>query len=462
MIKKLSFACLLITLSHFSIAQSYWIPKTPFLDFCFRYKGDINNITNGSHFLKVKNLSGSNHQESIIKNKSGLFILIDGTGKVFKAFDTLNKMMLFKRIDSTVFEGYNAGAINYSFHNNIYSLGGNGFWHINGQLRLFDSVTKEWNGIRINQEFHIVNRNFSFDKDGKGLFIVQYPYENVISPPNDSTFSILKFNCETNQIEKLGQLNSDVRLPLNLQEVNYKIILKSIPGATIFCSNYSNIYLIDFEHNHVKKLINNRVRTILMGRSNGSLLENTFELGGKVYYTLSKDPNQTLNSFELNLSDFSNDSIPLYYPDHPSFYRLGIIMLCLILLFGIITFVIRKKLKKAVSPNSNNSPNREYKNYYFSIQELECIDAIIKQVELPAQGLNQLLGVANKSEEVQRMIRSNLLKSINDKFKVHFQTDTDFVERTKSEKDKRYVYYTISKANLEIYQRGLKSPKKIH
>jgi len=460
--KKFAILILSALLGLKSFGNTIWIPKTQFLDFCYRYKGNLNNITNTSSFLPVYySNSKKRSNQFVVKDKTGLYILIGATGKVFKATDTLNSKIAFKRIDSTYFEGYNGEAINYSYQNNIYSLGGEGLWRINGQLRIFDTTVHEWNSVKINHEFNFKNRCYNYDNNSSEIFVIQYPYENVITADVENNFYILKLNLLTTNIEKQGLLNKEINISWNyFMSIN----LNSIEGSNILSLGYSKIYLLDYKNNQIRFLKNELIRKILNGKSNLTNLTNVFELNGKVYYTIDSDPKQIQKSFEIKLSDFSSESIPLYFPEHNYHYlKLAIAGLIIFIIGGLVGWsLFRVKFKKSQKQHSTTIESEPFTASKFTNQEIECIEAIIERIDqggLPANELIRMVGANKKSEEVQRLLRSNLIKSINQKFSLNNKIDTDFIERVKSDEDKRFMYYTISRANLEVYLNNIKPGK---
>ncbi len=101
--------------------------------------------------------------DNIILNKDGLFIPIDGTGRVYQILSNGESDISFLRIDSTIFSGYNIGAYTFNYKDTIFSLGGYGFWQFNGHLRSFNKVNHEWDIIQLNKKLPIT-------KDFIGIF----------------------------------------------------------------------------------------------------------------------------------------------------------------------------------------------------------------------------------------------------------------------------------------------------
>ena len=70
------------------------------------------NFNNSAHFL--------------LKTPSGLFLNIEGTGRLYRIKQKGN-FIDFERIDSTYFSGYNFRSLLFNIGDSIYSFGGEGF-----------------------------------------------------------------------------------------------------------------------------------------------------------------------------------------------------------------------------------------------------------------------------------------------------------------------------------------------
>ena len=103
------------------------------------------------------NFKNSNHR--LIKTTKGLFLSVDGTGRIYE-IEQKGNGLLFTRQDSTYFSGYNFGSLLFNMNNSIYNFGGEGFWHTNGDLRVYDdSITHEWQALKLNKIMIIITIN---------------------------------------------------------------------------------------------------------------------------------------------------------------------------------------------------------------------------------------------------------------------------------------------------------------
>ena len=115
------------------------------------FNGNINLLGN-TKLLNLENtILGSNQQE-LVKNGDDLYILVSQTGMFFQLDSVMVDSLRFIRADRTINLNYNIGAINFFYKDQFYSYGGYGFWKVNGYLRKFNVVDKEWDINPLNKE----------------------------------------------------------------------------------------------------------------------------------------------------------------------------------------------------------------------------------------------------------------------------------------------------------------------
>ena len=87
--------------------------------------------------------------------------------------------------------------------------------------------------------------------------------------------------------------------------------------------------------------------------------------------------------------------------------------------------------------------------------EINLINKLIEKSNidshLSVDELNNILGIKKKTIEIQKRVRTEAINRINHKFNINFNLETKFIERTRSNDDKRYFNYIIIKKNANIY-----------
>lgn len=152
--RNLGFVLITLMLGLTISAQEIRLKRTPMLDRLYATKHNISEI-NDFPYYQINNLSffetrikiPYKHGIKLIVNDSGLYLLTNGSGFVYKAIKQENDSLRFKAVDSTFYVSYNAGSIKISYKNELYSFGGYGFWHTNGYLLQF-KPGKDWQRLK--------------------------------------------------------------------------------------------------------------------------------------------------------------------------------------------------------------------------------------------------------------------------------------------------------------------------
>lgn len=134
------------------------------------------------------------------------------------------------------------------------------------------------------------------------------------------------------------------------------------------------------------------------------------------------------------------------------YVTLFILLIC----FGLNTLKAFKSKKIERSQTELDEPDT-----FILFNELEktVITQIIEksknQEPFTVYELNIVLGVKNKSIEIQKKIRTEAIIRINHKFNVNFNMDTVFIERVRSIEDRRYFNYFINEENMKVYLKSI-------
>jgi hypothetical protein len=433
--------------------QSYTIPATPVLRYLYKTENEINSIskTNKLFLFPIK-LGKMQARFNLLKNRNGLFALVEGTGKVFKAVDLTKNNITFTRIDSTHFYGNNYNAIIFSYDGIIYSFGGYGFWNKNGLLSHFTHGA-EWSIDKINKKFKTDNDLYTYQSNKSIIYYIEFPFKDESINENDNQTNVIVFDIIKKENKILGKLNDKLKLQYNYLHVD----VPSINGILVGSSN--EILLLNFTYNKVYKLINLKIIGLLNGNS-GSEIQTLFENEGRIFYTSETDT--SLRSLKVSMSDFKEEPYPIFISEKNELNK-GIIFIAFVVIFIIIillTFYKQRNRKSKIEELAVTSDKEEIyisdlnSNEFNSIEE-NLINRLIEKSNidsyLTVDELNSILGIKKKTIEIQKRVRTEAINRINHKFNINYNLETAFIERTRSAEDRRYFNYIISKKNIRIY-----------
>jgi hypothetical protein len=428
----------------------------------------------------------------VVKNDSGLFIFPQGTGRVYR-YQT--ESMRWKRVDSTYFKGYNFNSLHFGIGNEIYSFGGYGFWQINGMLRQYNPISGEWNIIKTNRYIpwmlkHYGLSNFYFLDTLSGKLVVNGLGTNGLQTLKDQTdpeigTDIYALDLKNGDWQKLGHFRDTALEMIGL-----------LPWGIL--DVHGNV--TDIPNNRTYKLGEQLISKLqaITYRSNASAEVQISFCNDSTLFITRND--QDYDSLIINRADLIDLGIPVYEPIETGIFEkwsglkeYGSLFLLLVSGFVLGLFINWKKDGKAKglsldSPEylpkiENHEPvipqNQavadipektptdekavtfrssrildlleekersllEFIYYYSSEERLTTIEEI-----------NKVIGVANRSMEVQKRMRSDLMGSINQKMGLITKDKKPVIDKQRSEFDKRSFEYFIRTEHMELVARVL-------
>jgi hypothetical protein len=427
--------------TQFTTTQTITIDSNSLFQFLFNYPHKISLFSRT--YISPLEFKEGTASVKIIKNELGLYLLINGTGRVYKAVSLQNNRVNFQRIDSTINFGFNFSSIDFSFNNDIYSYGGYGYWNINGQLRIY-TAHHEWSIVKLDKELDVLDNLNYYSEEKSRLYFVEAPH--VIESTNSKTteYNAIVLNLDKLENKNLGQINRKINIS------NAKIIcsLTHLNGSLI-CIDY-DFYIIDYENNKIYKLINKKLNKLFFSMLNNNF--NTFfSIDNKIYFY--NKPKNILSSISISKSDFKPEPYPLY-KKAIDYELIKYAFLITILGFIILLYAYKKIHRNKVKNNQILEPDKS-SNEFTNI-EITIIKSLIIVSEnngyLNVSEINEILGIKKKAIEIQKRVRSETINRINHKFNIEYNQKTVLIERIKSKEDARFYNYFINSSNIKIYR----------
>ena len=133
-------------------------------------------------------------------------------------------------------------------------------------------------------------------------------------------------------------------------------------------------------------------------------------------------------------------------------------------MLSILIFYVSKKIrKKGISPKSNAA--KDFRNLnekeLFTLMEKLLLSIIVKnQKELgkktSVDEVNKLLGISNKSIDVQKRKRSDTISSINEKYAlITNNQEYKLINRVRTEFDKRMYEFFILEEDITVIENNI-------
>lgn len=465
-IKKLHlFATILFSLivstscAQFDVDSTFTIKSNPFFRDLASREGKVYTVSINSDFSGVSLTSpilGSLGFELLKLRGRNLYLHFFRSGKIYQLDTTLTteQELYFKRIDATWNYNYNIGSNLFTVGNEIYEIGGYGFWKSNGILRKFNFKDREWDVILLNKEIFPQNigqaGTVTWIDSAEQYFYV--PFQRITNDGltdqgvgKDFIYEANRLHISKNTWEYLGKTNQEV-FDLLKNASN----LFSSPSGILLC-NTSKVYYLDYTNNRVS-LYENPSLAQTLSRLNNSFASYYYK-DWVYWYNYS---NARYDSVYINRAKFMPIAAPIWEKNWSMFQLVGAGLFLFLLIGGLFWWWIRKSSfskqregKEGFSSSMHSHP--------FNETELSLLLLLAgktkKGLTATIAEINYVLGIKDKNPGMQKKVRSDVLNSVNEKFKLLHRGQGQLIQSVRSESDKRYFEYLVNAELLPELQK---------
>lgn len=392
--------------------------------------------------------------KSLLSCKQQLMALEKGTGRIM-LIDSLGRA---QRLDATKYGGDRFGSFEFVYNDTLYSIGGYGFWHVNGLVRRFDASTKDWNVIITNRSIPAaigVNAIFHFNPKVGKVFILHEPYSDENSSkkiPKEPRVSLAIFDLVT---KKWNETNHEVSTDL-MRSISDILELTHTDQSVLIHSKFNtNTLELDFENNQYYTLeptFLTKYSTLSSQKSFpfyrsqntklfiGELLDTHFDTLETSLYRRNRG-NITYKTASIERDSFVNNKILL-------------VSICLnILLVGLLIYLIFGKSNQQIASQTKEPPSdaRDYARVFTDLLDDTELQ-VVKEIWLNSHSgtntsideINKLLCIDKRPYKIQNNLRAEALKLINKKFNDFTNTRDELIVRKRSDFDKRFFTYHVN------------------
>lgn len=442
---------------------SYTVYNTPFLRTLRNPRFDgCDLVPHSGVSLKIIDFKNSNFRtygQVLLIRKGELYVHISASGMLYKCTGNIgNDSLRFDRIDKTEHYGYNINAKTFVHKDRFYNIGGYGFWRWTGQLRFYNDRSADWKIERLNREIPVVLGPPGFPQwkstTGNQLislgFVIGRQSEKV--PENErvkSIDSVISLDLDKADWTVLGKLNP--RLDA-LSKSEY--ILRSVMDSGLVVDLKENIQYLNLLDNKIYNLSN---RDILNFFYSNIVQKISWYKDGQIYYTVLGE--WQVDSLKIGAQDFTFSGESVYTTSKSSGNIISGSVLAILAIAGFLFYKKRKQHVPLVDTISSTSeaptvlspyPVKEvFEEIEKSLLKLLMDNMTARNSRTATDEVNRVLGMASKSGDMQKRKRSDVIRSINAKYRLLLpDKDVELIDRVKSEVDARLYEYCITTSEL--------------
>lgn len=447
--------------------SSYSVLNTPFLRTIRNPRFDgCEIVPHSAVSLKLINFKNSNfrtYEQVLLIRKGELYIYISATGMLYKCAGNIDADSLrFDRIDKTEHYGYNINAKTFLHKDRFYNIGGYGFWRWNGQLRFFNDRSADWKIERLNREIPVVLNPPGFPqwKSRKGNQLISLGYVSANStekvPEQErvkSIDSVISLDLDRTNWTVLGKLNPTLDA---LSKSEYT--LRSMLDSGVVVDINENIQYLNLLDNKIYSLSN---QDILNFFYSNIVQKVSWYHDGQIYATILGE--WQVDSIKIGAQDFTYTGEQVYTTSNPSSSLISGSLLAILAIAG---FWFYKKSKKGVQPKDPRSKTEEqgavrspypvkevFEEVEKALLRMLMENMAIRNSRTATDEVNRVLGMASKSGDMQKRKRSDVIRSINAKYRLLVpEKDVELIDRVKSDLDARLYEYCITASELPFLE----------
>lgn len=383
---------------------------------------------------------------SQIELGESIYFFLGGTNRAFQY--NFNEKY-FRELKTSGQDGIDFGANFFKYRNKIYKIGGVGFWNVNNQLYEFDFQTNRWKYLQTEgQSSFGISDMFSYFDNKTGLLYSMDIFRFTLNP-DEKEIALRTLNIKTKEWNEIGKVKNPILLQFFRK--NADLVNNKIDNFHFLSGEPEWMYVMDFLNNQFYQY-NGLEKHFYSDRFLGEYYESGKR---KLVFCNLHQFDFSVNSYTVEFSDHSlrkylkplgilvekEPLIDLNILIHP------FIILLELFLIGIILFKAGIIFKKLSKPDIKNP---EYENILQKILDLD-------KNEFSSEELNVIIKVVEKNPDTQRHYRSKFFVGFNRYIADQYKLE-EVIKRKASERDKRYVTYSIDE-KLIHYFKGINSNK---
>jgi len=392
--------------------------------------------------------------QELIKTNENLYILIAQSGVIYQLEDKQDSTYSFHRIDATININYNIASNNFVWDKHIYSYGGYGFWKLNGHLRAFNFLDKEWDIAPADKEIISNGYNWYSNKEGR----VYVPFQSIVNagiigPESISgikNYDSYYLDLASKKWIKLGSLNTNTR-KLIIDNINNNLF--TLDSGFIY-TNQDVAYYFNFLSNKIYKSKNSELNQFFIRRAQS---HDIFFYKDTIFSFSPETQSFATKKLSLNYY-FDVLSFPIWGLDDNYFYIIAFIIFILTVL-GFSIWLFNRSVNKKLEQSQLKILKSKSTNQAFVGTEVALISLLLKNskkgLNVEINDINHVLGIKDKNVGLQKKVRSDMINAINEKYQFITQSEISLISSVRKEDDKRFYEYFIPSSEINSIERIL-------
>ncbi len=340
-----------------------------------------------------------------------------------------------KRIDRSFPHRNQYGAYFFSYKENIYLIGGYGYWQTKSIITKFNFNNGDWEIVNaVGQQPMGLDQGTYFLLENK-LYVFDFISREINTQKEVRNKNLYVLDLENFNWKKLGVINDEIE-PLN-QVKGFKRFFKSDNKLIFTYSNSPKFFVLDIENNSFQSFRDE----ILFYKSDDQFIVKNNSLIGPIKNTLTGEIR--IESFDAGrIYDFPIIEESYFYRDKEEFFEYVYFALFFLTLLIIVLSIYHKKVSQTYIVDEN-SISISGLSQQLSAIEISVLSLFSKNRIVLNSKLMELFMTEGKTKDYAVKRKNKTLISLETKLKKSFKVD--FIKKQKSRGDSRRLAYILNK-----------------
>ena len=365
-----------------------------------------------------------------LKHNSQTYLLYPGGGLLYNFSNgSIN------RIDRSFPHRNQYGAYFFSYKENIYLIGGYGYWQTKSLITKFNFNSGDWEIVNaVGQKPIGLDQGTYFILENK-LYVFDFISREINTQKEARNKNLYVLDLENFNWKKLGVINNEIK-PIN-QVKGFKRFFKSGNKLIFSYSNSPKFFVLDVENNSFQSFKDE----MLFYKSNDQFIVKNNLLIGPIKNTLTGEIR--IESFDLGkIYDFPISEESYFYRDKEEFFEYVYFALFFLTILIIVLSIYHKKVSQTYIVDEN-SISISGLSQQLSAVEISILSLFSKNRIVLNSNLMELFTEDDKTKDYAVKRKNKTLISLEAKLKKSF--NVDFIKKQKSKDDSRQLAYSLNK-----------------
>ena len=365
-----------------------------------------------------------------LKHNSQTYLLYPGGGLLYSFSNgSIN------RIDRSFPHRNQYGAYFFSYKENIYLIGGYGYWQTKSIITKFNFNSGDWEIVNaVGQKPMGLDQGTYFILENK-LYVFDFISREINTQKEARNKNLYVLDLENFNWKKLGVINNEIK-PIN-QVKGFKRFFKSDNKLIFSYSNSPKFFVLDVENNSFQSFKDE----MLFYKSNDQFIAKNNLLIGPIKNTLTGEIR--IESFDLEkIYDFPISEESYFYRDKEEFFEYVYFALFFLTILIIVLSIYHKKVSQTYIVDEN-SISISGLSQQLSAVEISILSLFSKNRIVLNSNLMELFIQDDKTKDYAVKRKNKTLISLEAKLKKSF--NVDFIKKQKSKNDSRQLAYSLNK-----------------